>query len=1014
MIDDRGGLSGLASGFVRTAQQHPDWAALVHRGRRWTYAEMLEEARCWATRLRESATPGKQLKVAILAAQGPTQHVGKLASLVAGAAFIPLSPKLPAQRTAEIIARARVDTIIADSFSVPRLLEIIESAAQAPTLFLPEAVAKMLPLDEVPRIVDAVDLAHTTPLPFEQCATPDPGDTAYIMFTSGSTGEPKGVPISHGNLRHYLDILGCRHDFGESDVFALTFEAAFDLSIFGPFMAWEVGAHAITMTPGEIARPVDFINNYGVTVWSSVPSVAKSIARGGTLRSASMPGLRYSLFCGEALPEDIATAWQAAAPHSIIVNQYGPTESTISVSEHVWQSERSPSLCVNGLVPIGELYKHHTAIIVDASGHEVGAGHRGELCIAGPQVFEGYLADKDQTERSFVSHGSDSGQPCRYYRTGDIVQCLADGTLVYLQRTDQQVKIRGHRIELGDVEAALRGAGAHDAVAVPWPSSDPQFLVAAVTGLGTDLEAVRQVLPPYMVPAELVPVTAMPLNQNGKIARDEVAVLVAESQGATSRTATGSIMTLAQVKSVVARIVGTPAHEIEDSAQLHSIAGWDSLAQISVVLELQTRLGRTIGPEYEHQLRSIQGIFDFVRGRTSRREVNRSLRGVLVTDTEITHNDVANAALYYCGYRLEDLVAHATFEQVAYLLIHHELPTSDQLVSFNAALASKRTIEPALVRILAHCARRDAHPMATLATAVSVLAAEHSGSGDRLQLQTSEAVLGAGLDLIAKLPTILSAYQRLRHHKSPVPPRHGGGHIENLLRMLDLPTTPSNIEAITKDAIIHADNGTTASTFAALVASGAHTTVQAAVATAANVFSGARHGYASETSYGQLQGLEGPEAVTAYIERRLDNREPVEGLGHAIFSRTGDPRLSLFRDVATQVAKREGNYEGLDKANAMFDAAIAREGGAQPNYDLFGGLLYESLGLPLDISAPLHVCYRVVGWVAHIVEERRTGQPLIRPDARYVGHGPRTFPASAGGVPTPSTCIGDELASEGR
>ena len=210
--------------------------------------------------------------------------------------------------------------------------------------------------------------------------------------------------------------------------------------------------------------------------------------------------------------------------------------------------------------------------------------------------------------------------------------------------------------------------------------------------------------------------------------------------------------------------------------------------------------------------------------------------------------------------------------------------------------------------------------------------------------------------------------------------------------MLGLPMTRRNVDALTKDFIIHADNGPTASTYAGMVANSARTTMHTAVATAANVFSGARHGYASETAYAQLVPFKTGPDVREYVSHRLMNAELIDGIGHAIFGRTGDPRLAPYREIATQVALEEGNIAGLEKATAMYDAALAREHGAHPNYDLFGGLLYESLGLPIDISAPLHVSFRVVGWVSHLLEERATGQPLIRPEARYVGASSRLVP----------------------
>nr|WP_312879814.1 citrate/2-methylcitrate synthase [Actinomadura luteofluorescens] len=817
-------------------------------------------------------------------------------------------------------------------------------------------------------------------------ALPKASDIAYIMFTSGSSGRPKGVPISHRNLMAYIHSAGQRYDFAHTDVFALTFDSTFDLSIFGPFMAWESGASAITMRPQDVSNPVHFINENEVSVWLSVPSVAKALINAAALRPWSLPSLRYSLFCGEALPQYCASAWQQAAHNSTVINMYGPTEATISVSDYVWNQETSPEQCVNDLVPIGHIYTGHHVIIVDEANQDVPIGDRGELCIAGPQIFSGYL-DSDQNNQRFL-HRSEGGQLRKYYKTGDICEILSDGSIVYVARTDHQVKLSGYRIELGDTEATLRKLGATDAVAVPWPPNEPKFLVAATIGFSKDIEAVKQVLPDYMIPQKIVDLDAMPLNANGKIDRKGVAELLVEAlrpaEVATSK------LSLEDVKLLVAQALGEDPSNISDDSHLHEPGSWDSLGHISVVAALETRLGVRIDAVHDHELRSIQGIFAFAHGRTESRQVNRSLRGLLVTETSIANSDVGNGSLSYCGYDLTDLLAsNSTFEHVSYLLLNHELPDNAQALAFQQQLAQRRTISLAAMETLRICARVGTHPLPALVTAISVLNAEISVVRNGLSVQSLTEVGEAGMDLIAQLPTLLSAYHMLRLRREPIPPRLELPHVANMLHMFGLPVSERNIDVITKDFIIHADNGTTASTYACLVANSAHTTVHAAVAAAAGVFSGARHGYASETAYAQLATLEGPDAVRAYVEHRLDDGELVDGIGHAIYGRAGDPRLAPYRQVATQVALEEDNVGGLEKANAMYDTASSRRDGAQPNYDLFGGLLYESLGLSLDLSAPLHICYRVVGWIAHILEERATGQPLVRPDARYVGHASR-------------------------
>lgn len=997
-IGDPRALGGLGSGVVRSWRSTPDAVALVHDGDAWTYRELMEEARRWASVLRGRAeTPAV---VGILAERGAVEHVAKIAALLAGCTFVPLNPAFPLERLADVVDRAGVTCLVVDAASVLPALRLLAAVAESGRdcdVLLPESRARALRgrrPGRTSRVHDVIDLATTEPLAVERFADPDPSDLAYVLFTSGSSGRPKGVPITHGSLRSFVSGWVERHEVDRTDVFAATFDATFDLSIFGPFVAWEVGASVAIATVSDLADPAGLVARTGATVWMSVPAVAKAAAAAGLLPPDALPSLRFSLFCGEALLADTASAWQAAAPASVVVNLYGPTEATIAITEFVWDAMTSPARCVNGITPIGTPFAGHDAVVLDAAGLPVVGRARGELCLAGPQVFDGYLGATADSPGPFVVLTDGSGRTRRYYRTGDLCQWLDPDTLAYLGRLDDQVKISGYRIELGDVEAALRRAGAAEAVAIPWPVGEPSGLVAAVTGGEPDGAVLRDVLPAYMVPHTVHRLDAMPLNPNGKVDRRAVARRVAADRAAADvrRAPAGresGVPGLDEVRRLVAHALGEDVEKITGASRLHAPATWDSLGHNAVVAALESRLGASIDPAHDHRLRSVQGILAFLGGHgpapDEERPVDRSLRGHVVTETAITHTDVATGTILYRGYSVVDLLAASSVEEVVHLILEGELPDPEQLRSSSAALARRRVPPTIAMETLALAARARAHPLAALAAAVAAAGAERSGARGGLHVQTAEEAREAGLDLIAQLPTMTAAYLRLRRGLEPLHPDPRLGHVDDLLRMLELPITDLNRRALTGDFIVHADNGPTASTYASMVAAGAHATLHAAVTTAISVFSGARHGYASETAYTQLVPLPDAEAVYADVEGRLRAGELVVGVGHAIFGRTGDPRLAPYREIADAVALAEGNLVGMAKAQAVFDAATAQDHGAMPNYDLFGGLLYESLGLPLDIAAPLHVSFRIVGWVAHFLEERATGQPLVRPDARYVG-----------------------------
>jgi non-ribosomal peptide synthetase component F len=319
-----------------------------------------------------------------------------------------------------------------------------------------------------------------------------------------------------------------RYGITEGDRLSQMFDMTFDLSAFDMFVAWERGACVCCPSPKTLINPGRFIQDSRLTVWFSVPSVGVLMKRLGALKPGRYPSLRWSLFCGEALPQEIAAAWSAAAPNSIVENLYGPTELTIACTFYRWDSRRSPFECRLGVVPIGRPLPQMEAIVVDETLKEVRPGEDGELLMTGPQLSLGYWQDAPRTSAAFV-HLTE--RPETYYRTGDRVRApIGEEPLVYLGRLDHQIKIHGHRVELGEVEAALKDEGGVDvAVALGWPitRSGADGLVAFIGDRTVDVAAVREKLakrlPPYAVPRQIYALAEFPLNPNGKIDRSALA-----------------------------------------------------------------------------------------------------------------------------------------------------------------------------------------------------------------------------------------------------------------------------------------------------------------------------------------------------------------------------------------------------------------------------------------------------------------------------------------------------------
>jgi non-ribosomal peptide synthetase component F len=307
----------------------------------------------------------------------------------------------------------------------------------------------------------------------------------------------------------------------------------FDLSAFDMFICWERGALLCCPSRKALINPGKFIQDAQLTVWFSVPSTIAFMKQLGKLKRNYYPSLRLSLFCGEPLPVSSAEAWLEAAPNSILENLYGPTELTIACTLYRWDAARSPLESEMGIVPIGHPYPEMRVLVVDENLNEVPPGAEGELLMNGPQMSLGYWNDPAKTAAAFVAP---PGKNETYYRTGDRVRRpIGNGPLTHLGRTDFQVKILGHRVELGETEAIVRDAtGMEGVVAVGWPPTPSGFggVEVFVEGPAADPEAIRKLvaarLPEYMVPRRLHFIDQLPRNVNGKFDRKAMIKLLEE------------------------------------------------------------------------------------------------------------------------------------------------------------------------------------------------------------------------------------------------------------------------------------------------------------------------------------------------------------------------------------------------------------------------------------------------------------------------------------------------------
>lgn len=463
-------------------------------------------------------------RVGVLASRSLTAYAGTLGVFAAEGALVALNPDHPPARLASVLAQAGVETLLVEAASIPVLEALLPLAPGLRRILLPEGggTDQRRPGIDVPG-VDILDCAGEAPLPRP---APAPEDLAYLVFTSGSTGAPKGVAIAHGHLSVYMDNF-LRH-VGRPEAgmrVATTYELTFDIALHDMLVAWWHGAALHVVPPRQLVAPARFIRDQGIHWWFSVASAAMLMQRQGTLRPGVFPELRMVMLCGEPLPVGAAQAMAAAAPNAPLYNVYGPTETTMELSFYRFTAD-SPRQCRRGVVPIGLPFPGHVHKLVGEDGQEVAGPGQGELWLSGPQVGLGYWGLPERTAQSFLP-----GEPWPWYRTGDLVERDEEGMLHFVARVDHQIKLRGHRIELGEIEAALREAAGTDLVAViphPVEGGNAQGLVAFVErdeplDEPALREALRGRLPAAMVPDRLVALPALPLNDNRKIDRGALA-----------------------------------------------------------------------------------------------------------------------------------------------------------------------------------------------------------------------------------------------------------------------------------------------------------------------------------------------------------------------------------------------------------------------------------------------------------------------------------------------------------
>jgi amino acid adenylation domain-containing protein len=514
----------LQNWVTRQAESRPDARCIVFGNESLTYAEMEEQSNRLAHLLREGGCQ-KGDRVCILMPKSPAAVLSMIGALKAGCMHVPIDSSSPAARVARILESCQNRWILAAGPVAPLLDELLADERFRGRI----SVGWLDPQPSAGKNFEAAfsrkDLEQASASAVAQeCDTTDP---AHILFTSGSTGMPKGVVITHSNVIAFVTWALEHFGIDHTDRFSGHTPFHFDLSTFDIFGTFAAGAELHLVPPAVALLPpklVEFVRHSQLTQWFSVPSVLNYIAKFNALRQDDFPSLKRVLWCGEVLPTPALVYWMKHLPHVRFTNLYGPTEATIASS---YYDVPACPLDSREPIPIGRACGGEELLVLDEDLDPVLPGHMGNLYIGGAGLSPGYWRDPEKTASVFLP--DPRNQNHRLYRTGDLAWEDESGCIYFVGRTDTQIKSRGYRIELGEIEAALNSFEALQdcaIVAIQAESFGGWMICCAYVPRDRDdvtqaslRKHLEKLVPAYMLPVRWMQCAALPKNANGKVDR---------------------------------------------------------------------------------------------------------------------------------------------------------------------------------------------------------------------------------------------------------------------------------------------------------------------------------------------------------------------------------------------------------------------------------------------------------------------------------------------------------------
>ena len=589
--------------FEAQVARTPEAVAVVCKDWQLTYRELNERANRLAHHLRARGV-GRGALVGVCAERSPQLVIGLLGAWKAGAAYVPLDPAYPPERLSFMLEDAEVRMLLTDGRS---------------RNLLPSAACETLCLDLHWPLIEQEDAGNLAPVAA-------PSDLAYVMYTSGSTGKPKGAMILHGGLVNYLCWAIEAYSIKAGDSVPVHSSISFDLTVTSLYPALLAGGQ-VELLPEE----------------TGASSLATALRRGKARGLVKITPAHLELLSQELRPDEVAGMtkalviggenllaehlrfWREFAPETRLINEYGPTEAVVGCCVYE-VGDADPH---NGPVPIGRAIANTRLHVLDAERRPVAAGEAGELYIGGAGVARGYLNRPGLTQERFVIDPFSDRPGARLYKTGDLVRCREDGTLEYVGRIDDQVKVRGYRIEPGEIEHTLTAHPDVQSCVVIAREEGPgdrrlvAYVIARESASPTARalqEFARQRLPEFMAPAQFVFLDAFPLTQNGKVDRKALPAPSGQNSPASKSFVAPRTQTESALAGVWSELLNAERIGIHDNVfdlGAHSLLTMRAVMQIRALFNVDIQLRNLFErPTVAELAEMVDGLAWIARGAT--------------------------------------------------------------------------------------------------------------------------------------------------------------------------------------------------------------------------------------------------------------------------------------------------------------------------------------------------------------------------------------------------------------